>query len=101
MSGKELPGIYDSDDLISGCARLPSRHYISWMTRQAYESGQGSICTTSGARTVQPLRASGRCVSGQQGDPARLALKTLSVSIALSVGGLPAAQSSHQGVCSA
>ena len=80
MSGKGLPEISDSGDLILVHALLPYRHSISWMTRQTYEPGQGSLCATSGASTVQSLRASGRCVSGQQGDPPLLGLESVSVS---------------------
>ncbi len=79
-SGNGLPKISDSGDLILGDDPLPYRHSISWMTSQTYEPGQGSLCATSGASTVQSLRASGRCVSGQQGDPPLLGLESVSVS---------------------
>src|SRR5574343_1788928 len=75
--GKGLPEILNSGDLI---LTLPYRQSISWMTRQSYEPGQGHLCATSGASTVQSLRASGRCVSGQQGHSALLGLESLSVS---------------------
>src|SRR5574343_436175 len=78
--GNGLPAILNSGDLILGYALLPYRHPISWVTRQAYEPGQSSLCATSGASTVQSLRASGRCVSGQQGGSALLGLESRSVS---------------------
>jgi hypothetical protein len=74
---KGLPEILDSGDLI---LTLPYLQSISWMTRQAYEPGQGHLCATSGASTVKSFRASGRCVSGQQGHSALFGLESLSVS---------------------
>ena len=86
MPGMGLPLIYDSGDLILGYAPLPYCHSILWVTRQAYEPGEGSLCASSGASTVQSLRASGRCVSGQQGFSALLGLESFSVSDAGSTG---------------
>lgn len=58
--------IGDSGDLKSRSADLPYRHQIHWQTRHVHESRQDSFRAVAGIRSVQPLRASGRCLSGQQ-----------------------------------
>ena len=48
-------------------AGLQYRRQIVWQTRHDHEPRQDSFCAAAGISSLQSLRASGRCLSGQQG----------------------------------
>lgn len=57
----------DSGDFKSRSAVLPYRRQIAWQTRRDHESRQNGSCAVAEIRSLQLLRSSGRCVSGEQG----------------------------------